>query len=373
MLFFALPGFAQPLFKVPKPTCSSVQLTELTPNIYQSYHWDFGNGVTADTYTPPVVQYATTGNKTISLTVTSTTPFRVIDTIIVTQHHASSWIGTGFCLNENLPDLFLEYIPYTTFSPVWARTPIHDEALLPVVFPAIGIPVKTSFPVTLWDKDDGFWCGASDFLGQITVPANTIGGVFNEPSYPLSLTIKTKLVNTLTYSQTFTLDDAPATPTIICQDDTLVTNYTAAVQWLDVNLNPIAGAFGQKFHPAAAGKYSVRYIGGVCPVISTAFQYNPGCIVAAAAPEPADTTLLVYPNPSTGGPVYVRLPRTILTAVHCRVTDTKGTNSRDITWFPAGNGDLQLDLTDYPSGIYVLTVTTKNAVFTQKITLLPRP
>ncbi len=142
-------GAAQPLFKVPKPTCQSVPVVLNTPDVYATYYWDFGNGQTATTYLPPIPYYNTPGEYTISLTVTSPTPLRVLDSVIVLNHDPSSWNdGSTFCDDER-PDLFLEYLAFTTLSPYWVRTATIQNATLPARFGIKGLPLRESFPLSL--------------------------------------------------------------------------------------------------------------------------------------------------------------------------------------------------------------------------------
>ncbi len=357
---------AQPLFQVPKPTCQSVPIDVIIPNIFATYHWDFGNGTTADTYAPPIVQYATPGNYTISLTVTSATPFRVIDSVIVTQIHPNSWVGGGFCLGEGSPDLFLEYLSYTANSPYWVRTPVQDEVLPPVFYGLSGLITHQQFPLTVWDKDDGFWCGASDFLGQINVPANTTGGQFSDTGNQLKLLIKTKMVTSTTFSQSFPVNETPAPPTITCANDSLYSSYSSSNVWLASNQTTILG-FGQSYHPTASGTYYVKYNDANCPSISDAFHYMPGCSAVATEEIAGESSLLIFPNP-TSGLFEIALPvagknRTWT----CRISDIQGKVIDQITPVPTENGTLQMNVSLLPSGVYFLQVSDGEMTYWEKV------
>lgn len=357
---------AQPLFQVPKPTCQSVPIDVITPNIFATYHWDFGNGTTADTYAPPIVQYATPGDYTISLTVTSTTPFRVIDSVIVTQIHPNSWVGGGFCLGEGSPDLFLEYLSYTANSPYWVRSPVQDEVLPPVFYGLSGVITHQQFPLTVWDKDDGFWCGASDFLGQINVPANTTGGQFTDTGSQLKLVIKTKMVTTTTYRQSFPVNETPAPPTISCANDSLYSSYSSSNVWLASNQTTILG-FGQSYRPTAAGAYYVKYNDPNCPSISDAFHYMPGCSAVATEEVADQASLLVFPNP-TSGLFDVALPIAGKNRNWtCTLSDVQGRKIAEWSPAPTENGTLRMDASPLPSGVYFLKVWDGETAYRQKI------
>lgn len=358
---------AQPLFQVPKPTCQSVPVSVITPDIFATYHWDFGNGVTANTYTPPVVQYATAGDYTISLTVTSPTPFRVIDSVIITQLHPNSWVGGGFCLGEGLPDIFLEYLNYTTFSPYWVRTTIQNGVWIPVKFEISGVLNRVNFPLTVWDKDDGFWCGASDYLGGITVPANTGGGQFTDPSEQLILMIKTKMVNSTTYTQSFPVNESPEQPVITCENDSLYSSYPGLNSWLASNQTTILGT-GASFHPPAAGIYYLKYNDPNCPSISEPFSYGPNCTVPVIDPE-EEPELLVFPNPSPGVFQVVIPVSGKNHSWSCQLTDVQGRLVESLQNLPVENGTFRIDATHQPAGLYFLLLSDGQKVYRQKVTI----
>lgn len=366
---FAVISMAQPLFQVPKPTCASVPISVITPDIFATYHWDFGNGTTANTYAPPVAQYNSAGNYTISLTVTSTTPFRVIDSVIITQLHPNSWVGGGFCLGEGLPDIFLEYLHYTTFSPYWVRSYLQDGVWTPVRFQLNGVLTNAVFPLTVWDQDDGFWCGASDFLGEISVPANTGGGQFSDPNNQLQLTIKTKMVTSTTYSQSFPVNASPAQPTITCANDSLFSSYTSSNIWLAANQTTVLST-QQAFHPTSAGTYYVKYNDPNCPSISDPFHYAPGCAVVAVTELADDASLLTFPNPSTG--VFeVTLPINGKDRKWtCQMSDSQGRLVAQVATTPTSNSTIRIDATDQPSGVYFLLLSDGQKIYRQKVTVI---
>lgn len=360
-------AIAQPLFQIPKPTCQSVPISVITPDIFATYHWDFGNGVTANTYAPPIVQYASAGDYTISLTVTSPTPFRVIDSVIITQLHPTSWVGSGGCLQEGLPDIFLEYLHFTTLSPYWVRSPIQDGVWTPVKFKVTGVLTNAVFPLTIWDKDDGFWCGASDFLGEINVPANTTGGQFSDPGHQMILTIKTKMVTSTTYSQSFPVNESPAQPVIICENDSLHSSYSSLNIWLASNQTTVLGT-GTSFHPPAAGIYYLKYNDSNCPSISEPFSYAPNCSVPVAeiAEEPE---LLVFPNPSTGVFEIVLPLAGKDRRWSCLMTDVQGRTIESLEKMLTGNGTLRIDATLLSAGLYFLQLSDGQKVYRQKVML----
>ncbi|MBK8194611.1 MAG: T9SS type A sorting domain-containing protein [Lewinellaceae bacterium] len=362
-------AIAQPLFLVPQPTCTEVQVNVLAPNIFDSYLWDFGNGETANIYQPPAIAYATTGNKTISLTVSAATPFRVVEAIQVTQYHPDSWNDNGLFCSDYKPDL---YLVFTDLAGYVARSYEIEDAPLSSTFAIDGMLTQASFPIKAWDAD-GIWCGANDFLGSVAVPANSTGGTFSNAAYQLTLVVKTKLVTSATWTQTFFISDTlPDKPEISCTNDILVSSYSGSNRWLDANLNEIPGAINQAFNPTLEGFYSVKYIGSACHVIYDPVYFVPGsCIVTATnTPGEEQQSLKVYPNPASG-PINVQLPAGSSDDISaCRLFSIDGRLSADVPYTRSGDGLLRVDLSGRQPGVWVLQLATKSGVYTQKVILV---
>jgi len=359
---------AQPLFRIPKPSCQNADLTidVLAPEGFQSYHWDFGNGKTATTRVPPPQRYDTPGEKTVKLTVTAATAFRIIESITVIQHN-SSWNDPGlFCFDEPGPDMYLEFLSKATFSTYWIRTIKKGNAVLPAEYLTDGILIQKEFPITVWDEDDGLWCGLSDYLGGITYPANSTGGDFSNPSEGLILRIKTKLTTSATYSQIFTVSETPA-PVITCRNDSLLSNYnTIGInnQWLNAQQQNIAGATASAYKPTVTGVYYLKTSIGVCSSISTPIQYQPGgCTVGTE--EPIVQLLKIVPNPASNR-LFVLLPGFLQGGLaHCRIFNLQGMLMANAE-YPARQGGqgLEFDVQNWPSGGYTIQVATSSGVST---------
>ncbi len=73
----------------------------------------------------------------------------------------------------------------------------------------------------------------------------------------------------------------------------------------------------------------------------------------------------IYPNPSTGF-VNIRL-RSKINDVTIRVNGINGEANFFHEWKYQGN--IILDLSSHPKGIYLLTITTQDKVFTEKVIL----
>lgn len=352
-LFFCLclleQSMSQPLFRVKKPTCGTAEVEVLAPEIFATYQWDFGNGTTFSGRIPPPVSYNAGQTAVIQLTVTAATPFRVIDSVIITAIHPSSWIGSGFCLNENRPDLFLEFLNKTQNSPYWARTLLQNEAFIPAKFKLDGVLTRLASPISVWDQDDGVVCGASDFLGEVLIPQNTPDGVFRDDNNGLILTVRTKMVSSATCKQSFPVVEGLKKPVVTCNKDTLTTDYTYGLQWLNAQRQVIPGAVAQKFYPPAPGTYYVQHKAlNACTVVSDAFAYNKGCAVVSVAQASAAVEMNLRPNPADGL-FAVHLPEMPLPGSHIRIFDSAGQLKAEM---PARSNRTEVNCDTWPSGFY---------------------
>ncbi|MCB0527414.1 MAG: hypothetical protein KDC61_00075 [Saprospiraceae bacterium] len=362
-------AIAQPLFLVHKPACTEVIINVLAPDVFDSYHWDFGNGETAETRIPPTVEYPNVGNYTISLTVQSATPFRIVESIEVINYHPDLWDDDKIFCDDNKPDLFLAF---TNLNDYIARTIEIEDAPLPSEYNLDGLLTMNVFPINAWDAD-GFWCGANDFLGSVTVPANSTGGAFSNPAYQLNLMVHTKLVNSATWSQFFYISDTlPDKPEISCVNDVLVSSYPSQNRWLDANQDEIPGAYAQAYNPVTEGYYYVKYTGGGCDVISEPVYFVPGsCIVTATdVPGEAQKPLKIYPNP-TDGPLYIQFPASSIPLnTVCRLAGTDGRVVTDIPFTNAGKGILRVDLSGHEAGVWVIHIISPEGTYAHKVALL---
>ena len=100
---------AQPLFTVLDPICGGTPTISVPSNTFGTYSWNMGNGITGTNFLPPTTTYGTVGSSyTISRTVTSNTPFGIINAITV--NHTN---GFQNCLGENnKPDYYLQIKKY---------------------------------------------------------------------------------------------------------------------------------------------------------------------------------------------------------------------------------------------------------------------
>ena len=151
-------------------------------------------------------------------------------------------------------------------------------------------------------------------------------------------------------------------------NDTLTANQSGATyQWIDCNGNsPIPGATGQSYAPPVNGTYAVEITMPPC-VITTPCQL---VVVNSNAPVPWVDQLQVFPNP-TLGPVLIK--QNTPQDMTIEVMDAIG---KQLQYFQSSKPETRINLEDYPSGIYIIHLSSKegNKAFKviKKDGLIPR-
>ena len=131
----------------------------------------------------------------------------------------------------------------------------------------------------------------------------------------------------------------------------------ATYQWLDCNNGnaPIAGATQQAFAPTANGNYAVQITQGSCTVVSSCYN------ITNVAVEQLQTlnNIRIYPNPTKnsitidfGAVVDANIQ--VFTIAGARVG---GRDRKDAIHRVSTANTTQIDLSDYPAGLYMVVVT----------------
>ncbi len=419
---------AQPLFNVNSAlSCGNTPNIQLhLPNAFSSYYWDMGNGVTGTNYQPPATTYTQGGTYDISLTITSATPFRIIDSVVIMQTN-TSWQD---CSNgDQEADYYLEFS--TISGSLLYTTPKHSNQNTPSVITINGLRAGSEMLLEVWEADNSILCLLDDALGTVTIPNNTAGGIFQNVPEGLTLKITTKMVTSFTCTRTISVSQTsalitetcadnqhflsapdfmasyqwstgettqditvstagvykvtvsqangctgtnthsvtnptPAQPQVTCASNVLVcTNYTSFLTWLDSDFNAIPFASDIAYVPTEPGIYYVKYWGGTCDAISLPISF-PDCGAVATEDVLEKTAFRVYPNPSSDGQFTFELPENGRGETsQLTVLNTQGqiVHQRILT-------QKTVDLSDLDQGIYVVYLQSKSAQYRERIAIV---
>jgi len=163
---------------------------------------------------------------------------------------------------------------------------------------------------------------------------------------------------------------SPVTYLEICSIDTSVSQNglglragasgpTITYQWVDCNNGnaPIIGATNQDFTPTVTGSYAVIVNDGANSIMSPCTSV----IVLDMDKLITNFGVVFYPNP-TSSLLYVE--KNDNSTVQIRITDNMGR----LLYFGSSNKlKTALDMTEYPSGIYFISLSNEEATATQKV------
>jgi len=143
---------------------------------------------------------------------------------------------------------------------------------------------------------------------------------------------------------------------------TLQSNYNEGNQWY-FNDQPINGATNSTIDVQQDGVYSVEVVIGGC---STTARYNATTTVTAVETN-VRQTIRAYPNPVANTPVHIEVPTSVQSAT--LLNNMGAVLIRDIVFMESSDGmkKADLELSQYPSGIYLVFVKSEEAATTIKI------
>ncbi|MCA8832744.1 beta strand repeat-containing protein [Hymenobacter pini] len=164
-----------------------------------------------------------------------------------------------------------------------------------------------------------------------------------------------------------TINATPARPTVTAQYAGSVTTLTSSAptgnQWY-LNGTAITGATGQTYVVNSAAQFG-NYTVVTTSAAGCASAASLPLVVTAAAKPLAGTTLTLYPNPTTDGLLTVKLAG-YTQAVELTVYNAVGQQVRTVT-VPAGRLEQPLNLSQLPSGVYVLRARTEGGTDVRRI------
>lgn len=150
-------------------------------------------------------------------------------------------------------------------------------------------------------------------------------------------------------------------PEIELIDDVLSSTVKTNIQWY-WNGEPVEGANSSTFLPERNGEITVEHRDGVCSEFSEPYFFDQASVKAS-------DLFSIYPNPSQGI-VNIQFKEQITGNLGIELIDIKGNKvdfSNSISF--NSNGLIELNLTDFIDGTYLITVSLNNQVFTSKIIL----
>lgn len=421
---------AQPLFTATNPACGGSSTITVPPNTFSSYQWNMGNGVTGTNYLPPSTTYNNTSSLyTIQRTVSSNTPFKVINSISVI--HTNSFQDCAF--EDANPDYYLQIKSST--GTLLHQSNINNNMNAPSNFYFSGILASASLLITIWDYDPSIFCD-DDNLGTIALPANVSSGTYQTTNGNIIISLTTQNVTNATYSKTVTLQQASTTinrvctnngqsavlsssllgssyqwstgatssaitvntagiyrvtvstaggcivtashsvaisakPLIACTGTALTcTNYGTSIRWK--NASGVTVSNSVTFIPTAPSTYYAEYYGGGnCPRRSSGMLY-PSCTIIPSSEAKTDEASEIS-NSNLAFSIYPNLSNTgiFYIALPSDVNLTEATMEVcDITGkilLSATKPNDNLDLSRYPSGMYFVRFSYNGNINTQKL------
>jgi PKD repeat protein len=229
-------------------------------------------------------------------------------------------------------------------------TPTALFAYLPVVndYDAITqssvvsfINTSLNYDIQSWEFGDGTMSADLNPVHTYTCPGTkavklTVTNIFCDPDQTDTVTIPV----VITDSQNAFTTGVTISPTSLTADRTLAgTTY----QWIDCSNNsPIAGATSQTYSPLSSGNYKVSLTTNGCQSISQCYNFS----FLNNADFDLQNQLVLYPNP-TEGKLTISNP----------TVDIKNLSIYNTLGMLVSN---TLDLSNQPSGLYLVIITAKN-------------
>jgi hypothetical protein len=129
-----------------------------------SYLWDFGNGQTSTSETPPTQHYSQAGNYPVSLTTTIDTLGYYLSSVSVSNLQCDDGIWGA-------PDPYIKIFQGTTL--IYQSNYVDDVYAATFQFPTIEL-LNNTYKIEVWDYDS-FLTGGDDFCGQVFFNGHTAG------------------------------------------------------------------------------------------------------------------------------------------------------------------------------------------------------
>lgn len=278
-------------FSINNPVGCAPLSTSLTANYssngnpHYSYSWDFGNGNTSSSETPPVQTYPNPGTYVVSLQTNIDTLDYTLSSVTVVN---SDCDDMGF-----EPDYYIKIFEGTT--EIFNNSSSYASNTTPATFNFATIYLYNStYHIEVWDNDDFLGGGqpGDDECGTVTFNGHTPGGyTLVDGALTVAFTINHAILN---FSDTDTIVVYPS-PDItyfgafpndtVCSNDTITLEVTGGDSWQwYLDGSAISGATDSIYQPLVEGDYNA--------IVSNTYgcTVNSGIIGTTFLPAPP------YPN-----------------------------------------------------------------------------
>jgi uncharacterized repeat protein (TIGR01451 family) len=359
-----------------------------------TYAWDFGDGTTATTANPSKT-YNSAGVYTVCLTATATAPngqvcsYRCCRTVNIGDPCASTNATFNYTCNTSNGAYTFVGIPNTGFASVFVITNTSGQvvATSPVV-----VAANNNFTHNYTYSAAALPAGTYNVCRTVTRTMNATNGVYCETKFCRTIIVAP---STCTASARFTALTRTATPLIVTLSSVSSVAATSQEWSVATTLNGAYSGIGTSatfnYTLANYGTYWIKLVinkGTNCEatVIHRLEINQPSCapVVGTVARMmdnttqvlTSETTLVsgfeskneptVQPNP-TNGVFNLMLNRLSEHDVTINIVNLQGT-LLDTQKTYIGTANLDIDLSKYPSGLYLITMLTANGErVTQKV------
>ncbi|RSK32428.1 T9SS type A sorting domain-containing protein [Hymenobacter metallilatus] len=217
----------------------------------------------------------------------------------------------------------------------------------------------------------GATAGTFSSTTGLTINAGT-GAITLATSTPGTYTVTNTVAaaggcSAVTATTTVTINPTPAQPTVTIRYNGPTTTLTSSAatgnQWY-LNNTLIPGATGQDYVVNSAAQYG-NYSVQVTNAAGCASAFSTSQVVTSIVKPLAGSSLTLYPNPTTDGQLTLKLAG-YSKAVELTVYNAIGQQVRTLT-VPAGRLEQPLDLTQLPSGVYMLRARSEGGLDVRRI------